>query len=74
MIEYLSQGLIGKITGNTQMQGPPTQDAHDNTMNDVFTDNAGGIVGALIGILLIRRAEKSEGHWKVADEIEKMGG
>lgn len=72
--KYLSQGPIGKITGNTQMQGPPTQEAHDDTMNDLFTDTASGIDGALLGILLIRRAEKREGYWKVADEIEKMGG
>lgn len=70
--KYLSQGPIGKITGNTQMQGSPTQDPLDDTMNDLFTDTAGGIVGALLGILLIRRAEKKGGHWKVADEIENM--
>lgn len=72
--KYLSQGPIGQITGNTQMQGSPTQDALDDTMNDLFTDTAGGIVGALIGVLLIRRSEKKGEHWKVADEIEKMGG
>ncbi|WP_321421297.1 hypothetical protein [uncultured Methanobacterium sp.] len=71
--KYLSQGPIGQITGNTQMQGSPTQDAHDDTMNDLFTDTAGGIVGAILGVLFIRRAEKRGGHWKVADEIEKMG-
>ncbi len=71
--KYLSQGPIGQITGNTQMQGSPTQDAHDDTMNDLFTDTAGGIVGALLGVLLIRRAEKKGGHWKVADEIKNMG-
>ncbi|MDY9923490.1 hypothetical protein [Methanobacterium sp.] len=70
--KYLSQGPIGQITGNTQMQGSPTQDAHDDTMNDLFTDTAGGIVGALLGVLLIRRAEKKGGHWRVADEIENM--
>jgi hypothetical protein len=71
--KYLSQGPLGDITGNTQMQGSPTQNAHEDTMNDLFTDTAGGIVGALIGVLLIRRAEKKGSHWKVADEIEKMG-
>lgn len=71
--KYLSQGPVGQITGNTQMQGSPTQDPLDDTMNDLFTDTAGGIVGALLGVLLIRRAEKKGGHWKVADEIEKMG-
>ena len=70
--KYLSQGPIGQITGNTQMQGSPTQDPLDDTMNDLFTDTAGGIVGALLGVLLIRRAEKKGGHWKVAEEIEKM--
>jgi hypothetical protein len=71
--KYLSQGPLGDITGNTQMQGSPTQDAHEDTMNDLFTDTAGGIVGALIGVLLIRRAEKKGEHWGVADKIEKMG-
>jgi hypothetical protein len=71
--KYLSQGPVGQITGNTQMQGSPTQDPLDDTMNDLFTDTAGGIVGALLGVLLIRRAEEKGGHWKVADEIEKMG-
>ena len=71
--KYLSQGPLGDITGNTQMQGSPTQNAHEDTMNDLFTDTAGGIVGALIGVLLIRRAEKRGGHWGVADKIEKMG-
>lgn len=71
--KYLSQGPIGKITGNTQMQGSPTQNSLDDTMNDLFTDTAGGIFGALLGVLLIRRAEKKDGYWKVADEIENMG-
>ena len=71
--KYLSQGPIGKITGNTQMQGSPTQSPLDDTMNDFFTDTLGGIVGAIIGVLLIRRAEREGGHWKVADKIEKMG-
>lgn len=72
--KYLSQGPLGEITGNTQMQGSPTQDPLDDTMNDLFTDTAGAIVGALIGVLLIRRYEKDGGHWKVADEIGEMGG
>jgi hypothetical protein len=71
--KYLSQGPLGEITGNTQMQGSPTQDAHEDTMNDLFTDTAGAIVGALIGVLLIRRSEREGGHWGVADKIEKMG-
>ena len=70
---YFSKGPIGQITGNTQMQGSPTQDPLDDTMNDLFTDTAGGIVGAILGVLLIRRSEREGGHWKVADEIEHMG-
>jgi hypothetical protein len=70
--KYLASGPLGQITGNTQMQGSPTQDPLDDTMNDLFTDTAGGIVGALIGVLLIRRAERRGGHWKIADEIEDM--
>jgi hypothetical protein len=70
--KYLASGPLGQITGNTQMQGSPTQDPLDDTMNDLFTDTAGGIVGALIGVLLIRGAERRGGHWKIADEIEDM--
>jgi hypothetical protein len=71
--KFLSKGPVGQITGNTQMQGSPTQDALDDTMNDLFTDTLGGIVGAVLGVFFIRRAEKNGGHWKVADEIERMG-
>jgi hypothetical protein len=70
--KYLSQGALGQITGNTQMQGSPTQNAIDDTMNDLFTDAAGGIVGAALGVWLIRRNEKKSGHWKIADEIGKL--
>ena len=54
------------------MQGSPTQDAHDDTMNDLITDLAGAIVGAGIGVWLIRRNEKKGEHWKIADEVGKM--
>ncbi len=67
--KYLSDGPIGEITGNTQMQGSPTQSALDDTMNDFFMDTIGGIIGAGLGVLLIRRNEKKGEHWKVADEI-----
>ena len=70
--KYLSQGPLGDITGNTQMQGSPTQSPHEDTMNDLFTDTLGAIVGAAIGVWLIRRNEKKGGHWKIADEVEKM--
>lgn len=66
---FLADGPIGAITGNTQMQGSPTQDAHDDTMNDLITDTLGGIVGAGIGVWLIRRNEKKGEHWKVADDV-----
>lgn len=70
--KYLSKGPLGQITGNTQMQGSPTQDPLNDTMNDLFTDTAGGIVGAAIGVWLIRRNEKKGGHWKVADEVGEI--
>lgn len=66
---FLASGPLGEITGNTQMQGSPTQDAHDDTMNDLITDLAGAIVGAGIGVWLIRRNEKKGEHWKIADEL-----
>lgn len=69
---YLSDGPLGKITGNTQMQGSPTQSPLDDTMNDFFTDTAGGIVGAALGVWLIRRNEKKGEHWKVADEVGEL--
>lgn len=70
--KYLSKGPLGQITGNTQMQGSPTQSPLDDTMNDLFTDTAGGIVGAAIGLWLIRRNEKKGRHWKVADEVGEL--
>ena len=45
MIKKISKGPFGRITGKTQMQGSPTQNALDDTMNDLFTDTMGGIVG-----------------------------
>lgn len=70
--KYLSHTALGKITGNTQMQGSPTQDPLDDTMSDLFTDTAGAIVGAVTGVLLIKRAEKRGSHWEIADEIEEI--
>ncbi|MGB9937254.1 MAG: hypothetical protein ACPK7O_05990 [Methanobacterium sp.] len=70
--KYLSNGPIGQITGNTQMQGSSTQSPLDDTMNDFFTDTAGGIVGAALGVWLIRRNEKKGKHWKVADEVGEL--
>lgn len=69
---FLAAGPLGDITGNTQMQGSPTQDAHDDTMNDLITDLLGAIAGAGIGVWLIRRNENKGGHWKVAEEIDQM--
>lgn len=70
--KYLSKGPVGQITGNTQMQGSPTQNALDDTMNDLFMDTIGGIVGALLGVWLIRRNERDGHHWKIADELENF--
>jgi hypothetical protein len=41
-------------------------------MNDFFTDTAGGIVEAALGVWLIRRNEKKGEHWKVADEAGEI--
>lgn len=70
--KYLANGPLGQITGNTQMQGSPTQTALDDTMNDLLTDTLGGIVGAILGVLLIRRNEKKGKHWKIADKIGSL--
>jgi hypothetical protein len=70
--KYLANGPLGHITGNTQMQGSPTQTALDDTMNDLFTDTLGGFVGAILGVLLIRRNEKKGKHWKIADKIGSL--
>jgi hypothetical protein len=69
---YLANGPLGQITGNTQMQGSPTQSPLDDTMNDFFMDTIGGIIGAGIGVLLIRRNEKKGEHWKVADGVGEI--
>lgn len=70
--KYLVNSPLGQITGNTLMQGSPTQNAIDDTMNDLFTDTIGGIFGAAIGILLIHRNEKKGEHWRIIDELRSL--
>jgi len=67
--KYHANGPLGDITSNNQMQRSPTQNAHDETMKDLFTDTAGAIVGAALGVWLICRNDKKGEHWKIAEEL-----
>ncbi|NYB52960.1 MAG: hypothetical protein HVN35_10440 [Methanobacteriaceae archaeon] len=57
-------------TGLTQgsMVSPPLAD----TMEDLFIDTLGGILGAAIGIFLIEREEKKGRELEVIDELEAL--
>jgi hypothetical protein len=59
-------------TGLTQ--GSPTQSPLEDTMTDLFTDAIGGIGGAIIGVLLIRRAEKKGYCMEWVDEFAELEG
>ena len=59
-------------TGLTQ--GSPTQNGLDDTMNDLFTDALGGIFGAVIGVLLIKRAENRGQCMEWVDEFAQFEG
>lgn len=78
MVEYsYDQFLYPSIdhvlpTGPTQ--GSPTQNALDDTMNDLFTDAIGGIIGAFIGIILIKRAENKGYCMEWVDEFAQLEG
>ncbi|MDI6643588.1 MAG: hypothetical protein QME14_00895 [Methanobacteriaceae archaeon] len=45
----------------------------EDTMADLFTDLMGGIAGAIIGIFLIKRAEKKGKCVEWVDGIAKLG-
>jgi hypothetical protein len=78
MVEYSYDNFIyshiDHILPTGLTQGSSTQNPLDDTMNDLFTDAAGGIGGALIGILLIRRAEKKGQCIEWVDEFAELEG
>jgi hypothetical protein len=59
-------------TGLTQ--GSSTQNPLDDTMNDLFTDALGGIFGAVLGVWLIKRAEKKGQCMEWVDEFAQLEG
>lgn len=43
-----------------------------DTMEDLFVDTLGGILGAAIGIILIKREEKKGRELEMLDELETL--
>ncbi|QHN06337.1 hypothetical protein FZP57_04130 [Methanothermobacter sp. THM-1] len=78
IIEYTYDNLLYQYiehfmpTGPTQ--GSPTMSPLDDTMFDLMTDLAGGIFGALAGVLIIRRAEKKNYCLDLVTEIAELEG
>ncbi|MCK9151858.1 hypothetical protein [Methanobacterium alcaliphilum] len=78
MVEYTYDTILYQHiehflpTGLTQ--GSPTMSPLDDTMIDLFTDALGGIAGAIIGILLIKRAQKKGQCSEWVDEFAEIEG
>jgi len=76
MAEYFYDNVIYHLidpylpTGLTQgsMVASPLAD----TMEDLFVDTVGGILGAAIGVILIKREEKKGKELEVIDELEAL--
>ncbi|MDO8869583.1 MAG: hypothetical protein Q7V10_02415 [Methanobacteriaceae archaeon] len=78
MVEYSYDNFIyshiSQVLPTGLTQGSLTQNPLDDTMSDLFTDALGGIIGALIGIFFIRRAEKKGQCIEWVDEFAELEG
>jgi hypothetical protein len=64
--QYLPTGLT---QGSTYSSSPLV-----DTMQDLYLDTLGGIIGAALGVFFIRRAVKRGKNLEVVDEIEALAG
>ncbi len=78
MVEYSYDSFIyshiSHVLPTGLTQGSLTQNPLDDTMSDLFTDALGGIIGALIGVFFIRRAEKKGQCIEWVDEFAELEG
>lgn len=77
MVEYFYDQIlypfIGTYLPTGLTQGSPLSPPLEDTMLDLFFDSIGGIVGAALGVWIIRRDEK-KGDTHLIDEIAQLEG
>ncbi|HII83500.1 MAG TPA: hypothetical protein HA271_01385, partial [Methanobacterium subterraneum] len=66
--------LIGPYLPTGLTQGSMVASPLADTMEDLFVDTLGGILGAAIGIILIKREEKRGRELEILDELEVLAG
>lgn len=64
--------LIGPYLPTGLTQGSMVASPLADTMEDLFVDTLGGILGAAIGIILIKREEKKGKELEMLDELEAL--
>lgn len=64
--------LIGSYLPTGLTQGSMVASPLADTMEDLFVDTLGGILGAAIGIILIKREEKEGRELEMLDELETL--
>ena len=66
--------LIGPYLPTGLTQGSMVASPLADTMEDLFVDTLGGILGAAIGIILIKREEKRGRELEMLDDLESLAG
>lgn len=66
--------LIGPYLPTGLTQGSMVASPLADTMEDLFVDTLGGILGAAIGIILIKREEKRGRELEMLDDLEALAG
>ncbi len=64
--------LIGSYLPTGLTQGSMVASPLADTMEDLFVDTLGGVLGAAIGIILIKREEKKGRELEMLDELETL--
>lgn len=76
MVEYFYDQalypLIGHYLPTGLTQGSMVASPLADTMEDLFVDTLGGILGAAIGIILIKREERKGKELEIIDELEAL--
>lgn len=64
--------IIGPYLPTGPTQGSMVASPMADTMEDLFVDTLGGILGAAIGIILIKREERKGKELEIIDELEAL--
>jgi hypothetical protein len=78
MVEFIYDQLLYPIVGQYLptglTQGSMASSAFIDTMEDLYFDTLGGILGAALGVFFISRAKNRGEHLELVDEIEVLAG